>query len=174
MSTVATANNRDCRCFNVIFFLDERNNEGSEFTLVPVATIRIVACHRDDMGRRRYDLLCCGGGDAPAEDEEEEWSGVVCLMERMKFSQDVTYYIKSTGSTITSIQPFTFIHTHTLCLYVASYFFASLFLSAHFLVIKSGMNFKLAIFSQNLSVKSEMIPSAGLALAALGLVAFLS
>ena len=46
MSTVATANNRDCRCFNVIFFLDERNNEGSEFTLVPVATIRIVACHR--------------------------------------------------------------------------------------------------------------------------------
>jgi len=46
MSTVATANNRDCRRFNVIFFLDERNDEGSEFTLVPVATIRIVACHR--------------------------------------------------------------------------------------------------------------------------------
>lgn len=62
MSTVATANNRDCRCFNVIFFLDERNNEGSEFTLVPVATIRIVACHRDDMGRRRY-ICCVVGGE---------------------------------------------------------------------------------------------------------------
>lgn len=55
-----------------------------------------------------------------------------------------------------------------------AYFLALLFLSAHFLVIQSGMDFKLAIFSQNLSVKSEMISSVGLALAAMGTVAFLS
>jgi hypothetical protein len=64
-------------------------------------------------------------------------------------------------------------HPRTLAHFLAPLFpsiFFSLFLSAHFLV-----NFKLDTVSQNLSVKSAIIPvSAGLARAVLGVVAFLS